>query len=107
MRDALAGSQVTTSTGGYGWNSAVRYGSLECLGHADSGHSGGRDFGPPELRRVSAAGPVAIYQPAWRAGVGKPVGKEPAGGGVVAVYGDLTAGPRAEVKRRALERVLD
>jgi len=59
------------------------------------------------MRRVSDAGPVAIYQPAWRAGVGKPVGKEPAGGGVVAVYGDLTAGPRAEVKRRALERVLD
>jgi hypothetical protein len=47
------------------------------------------------------------YQPALRAGVRKPAGKEPAGGGLAAVYGDLTAGPRAGVRWRESERVVD
>ena len=54
------------------------------------------------LHRVSDADPVAIYQPALRAGVGKPAGEEPAVTLRRAVCSDLTAGRCARVRRLAL-----
>ena len=59
------------------------------------------------LRRVSDAGPSVIHPRARRAGIRKPAGKEPAGGGRAVAYGDLTERRRAGGVLRALEEVVD